>query len=206
MVKDINDPNFIYGSKVSIWEGFPGGQGSAGPDSPVMDLSESMALIKGMEDRGANYIMQSAGSPSITLALSQPDKSIPVDIYHHFSFQKACKEVLKPETVVIGSAYSVLNNGNNKLQARKKEENTLFYWGNKNIKDGVTDMIAIGRQSFADSALPNKFKEGKENEIKWCTACDNCIEFLIRQQPVACATYNKEWAKRLVAIRRKKVH
>jgi 2,4-dienoyl-CoA reductase-like NADH-dependent reductase (Old Yellow Enzyme family) len=202
MVKDINDPNFIYGSKVSIWEGFPGGQGSAGPDSPVMDLSESMALIKGMEDRGANYIMQSAGSPSITLALSQPDKAIPVDIYHHFSFQKACKDVLKPETVVIGSAYSVLNKGNNNLQARKKEENTLFYWGNKNIKDGVTDMIAIGRQSFADSALPNKFKEGKEDEIKWCTACDNCIEFLIRQQPVACATYNKEWAKRLVAIRK----
>ncbi len=202
MVKEINDPDFIYGSKVSIWEGFPGGQGSAGPDSPVMDISESLALIKGMEDRGANFIMESAGSPSITLALSQPDRSIPVDIYHHFTFQKACRDVLKPETVVIGSAYSVLNNGNNNLQARKKEENTLFYWGNKNISDGVTDMIAIGRQSLADSSLPNKFKEGKEDEIKWCTACDNCIEFLIRQEHVACATYNKSFAKRLLEIRK----
>ncbi len=202
MVKEINDPNFIYGSKVSIWEGFPGGQGSAGPDSPVIDISESMALIKGMEDRGANFIMESAGSPSITLALSQPDRSIPVDIYHHFTFQKACRDVLKQETVVIGSAYSVLNNGNNNLQARKKEESTLFYWGNKNIRDGVTDMIAIGRQSLADSALPNKFKNGKEDEIKWCTACDNCIEFLIRQEPVACATYNKAFAKRLLEIRK----
>jgi 2,4-dienoyl-CoA reductase-like NADH-dependent reductase (Old Yellow Enzyme family) len=168
----------------------------------VVDLSESMALIKGMEDRGANFIIQSAGSPSITLALSQPDRSIPVDIYHHFTYQKACRDTLKPETVVIGSAYSVLNNGNNKLQAREKEENTLFYWGNKNIRDGVTDMIAIGRQSLADSALPIKFAEGREKEIKWCTACDNCIEFLIRQQNVACATYNKEWAKRLVEIRK----
>ena len=202
MNKEINDPNFLIGSKVSIWEGFPGGQGSAGPSSPVVDISESLALVKGMEDRGASFIIQSAGSPSITLALSQPDRAIPVDIYHHFTFQKAVRDTLKPETVVIGSAYSVLNNGNNKLQAREKEENTLFYWGNKNIRDGVTDMIAIGRQSLADSALPVKFAEGREKEVRWCTACDNCIEFLIRQQNVACATYNKEWAKKLVEIRK----
>ena len=44
--EEINDPNFIYGSKVSVWEGFPGGQGTTGPDSAVIDLSESMALIK----------------------------------------------------------------------------------------------------------------------------------------------------------------
>jgi 2,4-dienoyl-CoA reductase-like NADH-dependent reductase (Old Yellow Enzyme family) len=161
-----------------------------------------MALIKGMEDRGANFIIQSAGSPSITLALSQPDKSIPVDVYHHFTFQKACRDTLKPKTVVIGSAYSVLRDGNNGLKARKPEESSLFYWANKNIRDGVTDMIAIGRQSLADSALPKKFSEGKESDIKWCTACDNCIEFLIRQQNVACATYNKEWAKKLVEIRK----
>ena len=202
MVEEIKDPNFIFGSKVSIWEGFPGGQGTAGPDSPIMDISESLELVKGMEARGANYILQSAGSPSITLALSQPDRNIPVDIYHHFSFQKAVRDVLKPETIVMGSAYSVLNNGNNRLQAREKDENSLWYWGNKNIRDGVTDMICLGRQSLADSAVPLKLKEGREKDIKWCTACDNCIEFLIRQEPVACATYNKEWAKRLVAIRR----
>jgi len=46
------------------------------------------------------------------------------------------------------------------------------------------------------------FKNGKEDEIKWCTACDNCIEFLIRQEPVACATYNKAFAKRLLEIRK----
>jgi len=155
-----------------------------------------------MEDRGAHFIMESAGSPSINLALSQPDRTIPVDIYHHFTFQKACRDVLKPETVVIGSASSVLNNGNNNLQARKKEESTLFYWGNKNIRDGFTDMIAIGRQSLADSALPIKFKEGREDVIKWCTSCDNCIEFLIRQENVACATYNKSFAKRLLEIKK----
>jgi 2,4-dienoyl-CoA reductase-like NADH-dependent reductase (Old Yellow Enzyme family) len=201
IAKEINDPKFIVGSKVSIWEGFPGGQGSAGPDSPVMDISESLALVKGMEARGAKFIIVSVGSPSITLAKSQPDKRVPDDVYLHFTFQKAVRDALKPETVVIGSAYSVLNNGNNQLQARNKDENTLYYWANKNIRDRVTDMVAIGRQSLADGQLPKKLLEEKDKEIKWCTACDNCIEFLIRQQNVGCATFSKEYSQALKAIR-----
>ena len=199
--KEINDPNFIVGSKVSIWEGFPGGQGSAGPDSPIMDISESLELCKGLEERGAKFIIVSAGSPSITLALSQPDVRIPRDVYTHFTFQKAVHDVLKPETAVIGSAYSVLNKGNNKLMTRKPEENTMEYWGNRNIREGVTDMICIGRQSLADSQIPRKMLEGREDEIKWCTACDNCIEFLIRQKNVGCATRDKEYAMSLKKIR-----
>ena len=202
IAKAINDPNFIVGSKVSIWEGFPGGQGSAGPDSPIMDLTESIDLVKGMEARGAKFIIVSAGSPSITLALSQPDKSVPDDCYLHFTFQKKVRDALKPETVVIGSAYSVLNDGHNQLQARDKAENTLWYWANRNIRDSVTDMVAIGRQSLADGELPRKFAEGREKDIKWCTACDHCIEFLIRQQAVGCATHDKEYAQALVAIRK----
>ena len=35
--KAVPDENFLIGSKVSMWEGFPGGQGTAGPDSPIID-------------------------------------------------------------------------------------------------------------------------------------------------------------------------
>ena len=200
--KEVDDPKFIVGSKVSIWEGFPGGQGSAGPDSPVMDIRESLELVKGMEARGARFIIVSAGSPSITLALSQPDRRIPDDCYLHFTFQKAVRDALKPQTVVIGSAYSVLGNGSNQLQARKKEENTLLYWASKNIRDRVTDMVALGRQSLTDGQIPLKLKEGRENDIKWCIACDNCIELLIRQRNVGCASFDKEYVEALKQIRR----
>ena len=50
VIKEVNDPNFLVGSKVSVWEGFPGGCGSAGPNSSVMDLTESIALVKGLEE------------------------------------------------------------------------------------------------------------------------------------------------------------
>jgi len=202
IVREINDPTFMIGSKVSVWEGFPGGCGSAGPDTAVMDLTESIALVKGLEARGACYILQSAGSPSITLALSQPDRKIPDYGYLHHYFAKTLKDNLKPETVVIGSAYSIFRDGKNALQAVKKEENSVLYWGDKNIRDGYVDMIALGRQSFADPFTPIKLMEGKENEVHWCTADDNCIELLIRQKNVGCCTYNKPYTEALQQVRK----
>ena len=57
---------------------------------------------------------------------------------------------------------------------------------------------------ITDPLLPAKLARGKSDEVDWCTLCDNCIEFLIRQEPVGCATYQKEYARRLVEIRREK--
>lgn len=197
------DENFIIGAKVSAWEGFPGGQGTVSADSPIMDLTETFDLIKGIEERGAKYILQSAGSPSITLSLSQPDRRIPDYAYLDFYFQKEIKKIVKPETVVIGSGYSVFREGKNLFQGvDKPAKSSLVYWGEKNISEGVVDMIAIGRQSFADPELPIKLEEGRENEIKWCTTCDHCMEIMIHQHNVGCCTYEKEYAQDFRQIRK----
>jgi 2,4-dienoyl-CoA reductase-like NADH-dependent reductase (Old Yellow Enzyme family) len=200
--REINDPNFLVGSKISMWEGFPGGQGTAGPDTAIMDLTEPLDLIRGIEERGAHFIIVSAGSPSITLALSQPDRRIPDDAYLHHTFQKHVSDTVKDETVVIGSAYSVFRNGRNNLVAVEEEKSSLTYWANKNIDDGVVDMVALGRQSLADSLLPAKLRNGQDDKIQWCTACDNCIELLIRQRNVGCATYDEEYVEALKRIRK----
>jgi 2,4-dienoyl-CoA reductase-like NADH-dependent reductase (Old Yellow Enzyme family) len=164
-------------------------------------LTESIDLVKGLEARGACYILQSAGSPSITLALSQPDQKIPDYAYLHHYFSKTLKDNLKPETVVIGSAYSIFRDGRNALQAVNREENTVLYWGDKNIRDGFVDMIALGRQSLADPFAPAKLIAGKEDEVKWCTACDHCIELLIRQRNVGCTVYNRPYIEAFKKVR-----
>jgi len=202
IAKAVNDPNFILGSKISLWEGIPGGMGTDGPDSAVIDLTEVLDLARGLEARGAKYIIESAGNPSITLALTQPDKKIPDYAYLHFWFQKELRKVLKPETVVIGSAYSPFRDGRNSFRGVAPERASLRYWGEKNIKEGVCDMVAIGRQSLADPGLPRKMQNGEDKQVHWCTICDNCIEFLIRQKPVGCATYDRGYAKSLVEIRK----
>lgn len=202
--KAINDKNFLIGSKISAWEGFPGGFGTAGPDTPVIDLTEPIDLIKGLEERGAQYFIQSAGSPSITVSLTQADKNAPYFAYLHQYFSKVFRDNLKPSTVVIGSNYSVFRNGKNKLCAVSPEDSSLFGYGAKNINDGVTDMIGLGRQSFADPLLPLKLKEGREDEIKYCTVCDNCLELLIQQSPIGCCTFNKYYTDVLVKTRKEK--
>lgn len=202
--KLVPDKNFLIGSKVSAWEGFPGGFGTDGPDSPIIDLTEPLDLIKGLEERGASYFVQSAGSPSITISLTQADKGHPYFAYLHQYFSKAFRQVLKPETVVIGSNYSIFRDGKNKLCAVDPEESSLMNYGARNIERHVTDMIGLGRQSFADPMLPLKLREGRESEIDYCTVCDNCLELLIQQAPIGCCTYNKYYTDVLVKTRKEK--
>jgi 2,4-dienoyl-CoA reductase-like NADH-dependent reductase (Old Yellow Enzyme family) len=202
--KEVNDKNFLIGSKVSAWEGFPGGFGTDGPDSPIIDLTEPIALIKGLEERGAQYFIQSAGSPSITVSLTQVDKHIPYYAYLHQFFAKEFRKALKPETVVIGSNFSPFRNGKNGLCAVTEEQSSLFNYGAQCIERGVVDMIGLGRQSFADPFLPKKLREGEEDQIKYCTICDNCLELLIQQSPVGCCTYDKKATAELVRTRQEK--
>jgi 2,4-dienoyl-CoA reductase-like NADH-dependent reductase (Old Yellow Enzyme family) len=202
--KAVNDKSFLIGSKISAWEGFPGGFGTEGPDSPIIDLTEPISLLKGLEERGAQYFIQSAGSPSITVSLTQADKGSPYFAYLHQFFAKELKKHLKPETVLVGSNFSPFRNGKNRLCAVTEEQSSMFSYGAQCIERGVLDMIGLGRQSFADPMLPLKLREGREDEIKWCTVCDNCLELLIQQSKVGCCTFNKTYTDILVQTRKEK--
>ena len=202
--KAVNDENFLVGSKISVWEGFPGGFGTDGPDSPIIDLTEPISLLQGLEERGATYFIQSAGSPSITLSLTQATKDAPYFAYLHQYFAKELKKNLRPETVLIGSNFSPFRNGKNGLCAVEESKSALLPYGAQCVERGVVDMVGLGRQSFADPLLPLKLREGREEEIDWCTICDNCIELLIRQTEVGCSTYNKYFTDILVNVRKEK--
>lgn len=200
--KAVNDPNFILGSKVTLYEGIPGGQGTEGPDSAVMDLTEPLEFIKGIEARGAQFIIETAGGPSADIALMEPPQSSPNEAYLHFYFSKQVKKVVKPETVVIGSAYSVYRDGHNTFNFVDPDKTSLLAWGDKNIREGIVDMVALGRQSFADPLLPKKVIAGNQSAVNWCNACDKCCELMIRQQNVGCVAYNKDYAKSLASARK----
>ena len=202
IAKVVNDKGFLIGSKISAWEGFPGGFGTDGPDSPVMDLSEPLDLLKGLEERGAQFFIQSAGSPGITISLTQVDKHIPYYAYLNQYWAKEFKKAVKPETVIIGSNFSVFRDGKNDLCAVDPKDAGLLAYGAQCIERGVLDMVALGRQSFADPFIAKKLREGKEDEINWCTVCDNCLELLIRQTAVGCCVYNKRFTDILVEQRK----
>lgn len=204
--KAVPDKNFLIGSKISAWEGFPGGFGTEGPHSPIMDLTEPLDLIKGLEERGASYIVQSAGSPSITVSLTQADKHVPYFAYLHQYWAKEFRKALKPETVVIGSNFSPFRSGKNGLCAVTEEESNLLNYSEWCVENDVCDMIGLGRQSFADPFLPKKVREGKLDEIKYCLLCDSCLELLIQQSKVGCVAFDKKAHEELVRTRKEKGH
>ncbi len=204
IVKEVNDPNFIVGSKVSLYEGFPGGQGSAGPDTPLMDLSEPLDLVQGLAERGASYIIEAAGAPRHTEDYSKPDRAKPYFGYLHFYFQKILRDALRPETKVIGTCYSLYRDGSLKtFPAVRPENNSLTFWANKNIREGVVDIVSLGRQSLADPYVPKKMAEGREPEIQWCVGCDNCTVFLVSQEGGGCAVYDKALSEKLKEIKKR---
>ncbi len=202
--KAVNDPDFIVGSKISMWEGIPGGQGSAGPDTAIIDLTESIDLCKGLAERGANFILESTGTPTHTMELHMPNRKKPDDVYIHMSMAKIIKDNVPDDVVVIGGAYSVLNDGHNLLNAVDPAWNSTFHWGNYNIEHGYTDMIALGRQSLADQALPIKYLEDREDEINWCVSCDCCAELLGNQQQVGCVRHYEKYAEIFKKYRKEK--
>lgn len=194
--------DFLIGSKMSMWEGIPGGFGSAGPDSPLMDMTEPLELIRGLEERGASYFVESLGNVHASMAYMEAVGDEPYLSYLHFYFSNLMKRALKPETVVIGSHFSSFRGNRNKLLCVEPEKASTFAMGARCIEDGMMDMIGLGRQSFADPLTPRKLMEGREDEIRYCTQCMNCEELMIRQQPVGCVLYNKPYTERFKEVRK----
>ena len=55
------------------------------------------------------------------------------------------------------------------------------------IDEGYCDMVAMGRSLIADPMLPQKAKQGRENEIVHCIACaQGCFDNLFKLKHVQC--------------------
>lgn len=48
------------------------------------------------------------------------------------------------------------------------------------------DFVAIGRALLADPELPNKVKNGRLDDINYCTTCQGCQTLLFSQQAIQC--------------------
>ncbi len=51
------------------------------------------------------------------------------------------------------------------------------------IRDGETDLVAMGKALLADPCLPRKLAEGREDEIVPCIVCMHCRDSLMRATP-----------------------
>ena len=154
MRDQIKDPDFIIGSRISPFEGIPGGCGTAGPDEILEDLTEMREFVKIMERAGIDFINVSAGYAVANLELLMPSGQYPEGVPRLFSWTRIIKETVK--IPVIGSGYSYLRDGKNNLFIQDPREKSLLAFADKNIGNGFVDMIGIGRQAIADPLFSEK--------------------------------------------------
>ena len=54
------------------------------------------------------------------------------------------------------------------------------------IDQGKADLVAIGRGLLADPELPNKAAAGQFEDIRWCIACNYCVQSLMTGMSLKC--------------------
>ncbi|MFK7885434.1 MAG: FAD-dependent oxidoreductase [Gammaproteobacteria bacterium] len=59
--------------------------------------------------------------------------------------------------------------------------------GERLLADGDAELIGLGRPLVTDPSWPNKSRDGRAAEIRYCVSCNTCWATIIRDgQPIAC--------------------
>jgi 2,4-dienoyl-CoA reductase-like NADH-dependent reductase (Old Yellow Enzyme family) len=191
MREEISGRDFLIGSRITPYEGMPGAFGSAGPEDVAEDLAEPIAFAKLMEKSGINFINVSAGSAAGNLEILMPTAAYPEGVFRHFSWTRTIKQSVS--IPIIGSGYSRLSNGDKALHIADRSKADFLYWAEKNVRDGHTDLVGVGRQSIADPDFARKILEGRASEVRWCITCQECTTLLGTNKRVGCTIYDKEY-------------
>ena len=192
---------FLLGARFSVYEGITGGLGTPGPAEVIEDLSEPLALVRIMEKAGVDYINVSAGIPAITPEIVRPTKNYPEGVYRHFGWAQAMKKQVR--VPIIGSGYTYLRDGKNDLKEPDPGKKSFLYWAEKNLKEGICDLVGIGRQSLADPLFARKILQGKSAEVNYCIACGSCSVLLRNQAKGGCPIYSDFYRHILKEIQKK---
>lgn len=158
--------NFIVGLKMSGDEGVKGG----------IDEHEASRIAQRLAQAGGlDYLGFGQGNFSPSLEDHTPDMNYPAGPF--MDLQKRLRPNAKPITVVAFGRVLDVDHAEQLL------------------KDGVADLIGMGRALISDPALPKKAQRGQKEQIRPCVFCNVCWAEIHAGKPMACI-HNPELAHR----------
>ena len=188
MVKSHCSKDFIIGTRISPYEGIPGGCGTNSAEGVIEDLSEMELMVRDLDKLGVDFINVSAGYAAANLEILLPTATFPEGVYRHFTWTSLIKKQVS--VPVIGSGYSYLRDGENALTGEESHNKSLLYFAEQNVANGVVDLIGLGRQSIADPLFVKKVREHKQEDINWCTCCSGCGILLGNNKIIGCTKHD----------------
>jgi len=157
----------LQGIKSEIGRGVPVGIRLCGlellDDRGGNTMEESIESFHLAEEAGADYV-------SVTIGWHESSQSVITRDVPMGHWLYVAKEIKKFLTIPVMMAF--------RLFTPEIPE--------KAISDGIIDFWEMCRPMIADPELPNKIKNGKEDEIIPCIACNLCFSRLYYHQPIMC--------------------
>lgn len=203
MMEIVPPDRFLYAVRLSAYEGIPGGFGSRDADAVEEDetFKELTALAKILEQAGVRLLNQSSGVPERTPLLVRQTNENPLAFFDHQDRAAVLKQTVA--IPVVGSGYSYLKAGNNKLPGDDPAKKNIVALGGKAVREGRADFIGIGRQCLADPGFADKLLSGRTDTILWDTSCNQCAVSLRSGIPAGCVTYDRYYSKLFKEMKRK---
>jgi len=127
-------------------------------------LAESARFARALQNHWLDVIDVSAGMGGGD-ELSIPTSSAPEGTHADLAAQ--IKAQVTIPVIAVG-----------KVQTRAEAE--------KILREGKADLIGLGRQLLTDPYWPKKVKEGREDEVVFCTYCNHCTEEMHAGRPISC--------------------
>jgi 2,4-dienoyl-CoA reductase-like NADH-dependent reductase (Old Yellow Enzyme family) len=187
-------PDFILGARISR-EVIPGGVGSEGEGSCEENLSEFVEFARLMQREGMHYVSVHVSNATYFAEkwVQMPTDKNPEDVFVHFRLTRMIKEAVN--LPVMGAGYSYLGRGQNKLPGNEPDQKSFTYWAERNLREHSTDMVGVGRQSFADPHFARKILGGELDEITYCKTCQGCFMLVTHQEKSGCVVYDERYRK-----------
>jgi len=169
----------IQGVKERVGEDFPVGVRFNGKEWGIKNgitSEESVEFTKIFQKNGADYLHVSGfgiglyNDVRFPEMLLYPEPEVPLS-------RKVKTGALVPEAEAIKKAVSIPVIAVGRLDAEL---------GERILREGKADLIALGRRLVADPELPNKIAAGRLEDIAPCTACLECVNRIRRTEPARC--------------------
>jgi 2,4-dienoyl-CoA reductase (NADPH2) len=156
-----------------ILNGVEMGQGIGVPDRECLTHEDSREIAKCLQAAGADAIQVRSHflgyhvGAYLTDALFYPESPIPIEAFPRaYNASDLGVGANIPAAAGIKSAVSIPITVVAKLDADL---------GEKILREGKADFIAMTRRLLADPDYPRKIAEGRLDEIQPCTGCENCL-------------------------------
>lgn len=140
---------------------------------------EAAQFAKIFEEAGADYLQLSAWGYGDFLWCAMPELIIypePAEIVKPF-IDRIPTGALIPEAELIKKAVSIPCSGVGLLD---------YKIGERILKEGKVDMVCFARSLITDHDWPNKLKEGREEDIRHCVHCAECLDLIFQCKPLQC--------------------